>query len=77
MAHFIIGKDYETSERAGAGGMYQIEVLRLSDENGDDTDVTHKIDMGLHFSMDDQTDLWEYLANTFNFQESDIDIDEI
>jgi type I restriction enzyme, S subunit len=38
--------DYETSEHAGAGGMFQ--VLSLTDEN--DQDITELVDQGVHYS---------------------------
>jgi type I restriction enzyme S subunit len=50
MANFEVGKDFETSERAGAGGMFQVDTLK--DDNGND--VTDRIDVGKHFSNDDE-----------------------
>ncbi len=39
--------DWETSERAGAGGLFQ--VISLEDENGDD--ITGKVDQGVHYTI--------------------------
>lgn len=41
---FVADCDYETSERAGAGGMFQVSVL---EEHG--RDVTRLVDQGVHF----------------------------
>lgn len=47
---FEVQLDYETSERAGAGGMFQ--VILLEDDEGND--FTHLIDQGQHYaSLDD------------------------
>lgn len=37
--------DRETSERAGAGGMFQ--VVQITDEDGND--YTHEVDQGVHY----------------------------
>ena len=73
MAYFEITKDYETSESAGAGGMFQIETLKL---NG--RDVTDRVDVGLHFSCEDPEELREYLRKIFNIPKNKgIDIEEV
>jgi type I restriction enzyme S subunit len=71
MATFQVGKDYETSERAGAGGMFQVDTL--IDENDDD--VTNRIDVGMHFSDEEQ--LKEYLSQIFGIPVADIDLDDM
>lgn len=43
---FAVQLDYETSERAGAGGMFQV----VSVEDGDGKDVTHLVDQGEHYA---------------------------
>lgn len=43
--HYSIQLDRETSERAGAGGMFQ--VVLITDNN--DTDVTGLVDQGRHY----------------------------
>jgi len=77
LARFIIGKDYEASERVGAGGMYQIEILRMVKKDDDEIDVTAKIDVGMHFLNDDNQELYKYLSNIFNIPVNNIDIDEL
>lgn len=48
--HFEVHLDYETSERAGAGGMFQ--VISLEDEDG--KDFTRLVDQGRHYvSLDE------------------------
>jgi type I restriction enzyme S subunit len=71
MATLQVGKDYETSERAGAGGMFQVDTL--IDENDDD--VTNRIDVGMHFSDEEQ--LKEYLSQIFGIPVADIDLDDM
>ncbi|QTH44008.1 hypothetical protein J4772_06275 [Cohnella sp. LGH] len=45
---FKFNLDWETSERAGAGGMFQV----ISIKDDDDNDVTdqYNIDAGMHYS---------------------------
>ena len=48
--YFEVQLVYETSERAGAYGMFQ--VISLEDEDG--KDFTHLVDQGLHYvSLDE------------------------
>lgn len=44
--HLFINLDYETSERCGAGGMFQ--VISITDEQ--DNDYTNHVDQGTHYS---------------------------
>lgn len=62
-------KDYETSEHAGAGGMFQIMSIEDSDEN----ELTDKVDVGIHFHSDE--DLKKYLSRIFDISVDDIDLD--
>jgi len=68
---FEVGKDFETSERAGAGGMFQVDTL--IDEEGND--VTNRIDVGLHFADDEQ--LKEYLSQVFEADIDDIEVSDL
>lgn len=43
--HLTVTLDNETSERAGAGGMFQIESI--SDEEGND--LSKEVDQGVHY----------------------------
>lgn len=72
MATFRLIADWETSERAGAGGMYQIESLTM-----DGKDVTHMVDQGMHFSGEDSNDIVKYLAGAFNIPEKDVKFEEV
>ena len=76
MANFKIHKDYETSERAGAGGMYQIIELLLEDEDNNEVDVTDQVDVGIHFSSGND-EIYQYLAETFNISKEEINIEEV
>lgn len=40
--------DKETSERPGAGGIFQ--VVQITDEDGNDH--THEVDQGVHYPLD-------------------------
>lgn len=71
MAVFQVGKDFETSERAGAGGMYQVDSL--IDEN--DMDVSNRIDAGKHYSNDEE--LKNDLSIIFDIPIEDIEIEEL
>lgn len=56
--------DNQTSEHAGAGGMFQIETVTNA-ETGED--LTDRVDVGLHFSDEDEGDdgLMDYLKQVF------------
>lgn len=70
MKYFEFQADHETSERAGAGGMFQ--VISLSDADGHDK--TDLIDQGTHYTYDSlKTDL----AKITGVKESDIDLQEV
>ncbi len=71
MAIFQIGKDFETLERAGMAGWFQVDTL-LDDEGNDITDI---IDVGQHFESNDN--FIEYLAPIVNLPEDEIDIEEL
>lgn len=71
MATFQVGKDFETSQRAGAGGMFQVETL--IEDTG--SDVTNRIDVGIHFRDDDH--LKDYLSQMFGIPSNQIDIIEL
>lgn len=72
MAYFQIACDYETSEHAGAGGMFQLETVIDTDGN----DVTDKVDVGIHFPDGDEERLIRYLRKTFNIPEhEEVNID--
>ena len=49
-----ISKDYLTSERAGAGGTYQINSITAIDENENEVDLTEKADQGKHYHSDSE-----------------------
>ncbi|WP_421854361.1 hypothetical protein [Novosphingobium sp.] len=58
--HLEVALDHETSERAGAGGMFQIESV-IDSETGDD--LTNRVDVGVHFNGD--ADLDDYIKQIF------------
>lgn len=71
MAVFYVGKDFETSERAGAGGMFQLDTLLDDNEN----DITNKIDVGIHFRNDNE--LKGYLSQIFQIPADEIHLDDV
>ena len=48
--YFLVHLDYETSDRAGAGGMFQ--VISIEDDEG--KDFTHLVDQGFHYASLDE-----------------------
>ncbi|MBV6485841.1 MAG: hypothetical protein KFKLKKLM_02450 [Flavobacteriales bacterium] len=71
MPIFQVGKDFETAERIGAVGTFQVDTLLDEDDN----DVSDKIDVGIHFH--DNEHLKEYLSKIFDIPLIDIDIEEL
>lgn len=71
MQLFKVGKDFKTSEHAGAGGMFQIDALFDVEDN----DISNKVDFGLHF-VDDE-DLKDYLAEVFEISSEEVEIEDL
>lgn len=71
MSVFHVGKDFETSERAGAATMFQVDHLLDEEEN----DITSQIDTGQHFQND--ADLKQYLSEIFNISIHDIYLEDL
>lgn len=63
--------DYETSERAGAGGMFQV----ISIEDEDANDFTHLVDQGVHYSSQDK--LKQDIANALKVTLKQVDLKEV
>lgn len=68
--HFQAQLDYETSERAGAGGMFQ--VISIEDDEG--KDFTHLVDRGRRYASLD--DLEVDLASTLKVAAKQIELEE-
>lgn len=68
---FEVHLDYETSERAGAGGMFQ--VISVEDEDG--KDFTHLVDQGLHYAS--LNELKEDIASALKVEPQQIDLEEV
>ena len=68
---YTVHCDHETSERAGAGGHFQ--VIDLKDEN--DKDCTNLIDQGKHYSSLD--DLRADIATATETDATDIILTEV
>lgn len=71
MALFHVGKDFETLERAGMAGWFQVDTLLNEEEN----DIFDQIDAGQHFENDE--DLIKCLSKIFNISEDDIHLEEL
>jgi type I restriction enzyme S subunit len=69
--HFLVNLDYETSERAGAGGMFQ--VISIEDEEG--KDFTHLVDQGVHYPSLDE--LGADLASALKVSQHQIELEEV
>ena len=71
MVHFDVQLDYETSERAGAGGMFQ--VISIEDEGG--KDCTTLVNQCIHFHG--LGDLKQALAEKLGKHPSEISLSEV
>ncbi|MCI0558248.1 MAG: hypothetical protein MN733_07110 [Nitrososphaera sp.] len=71
MHYFEVRLDYETSNRAGAGGMFQ--VISVRDSEGEDR--TSLVDQGMHF--DNLEALRQHLARQLNVAASDVELEEV
>lgn len=69
--YFHVQLDYETSARAGAGGMFQ--VISVADEDG--KDFTHLVDQGRHYASLD--DLRDDIASALKVEVRHIDLEEV
>jgi type I restriction enzyme, S subunit len=63
--------DYETSERAGAGGMFQ--VISIEDDEG--KDYTHLVDQGRHYASLEA--LKDDLASALDVAATQVDLEEV
>jgi type I restriction enzyme S subunit len=68
--YFLVHLDYETSERAGAGGMFQV----ISIEDAEGNDKTNLVDQGTHYH--DLAGLTADLAKALGVPASEIDVQE-
>lgn len=68
---FEVHLDYETSESAGAGGMFQ--VISLEDEDG--KDFTHLVDQGQHYGSLDE--LKENIASVLKVDAGQIELEAV
>lgn len=71
MHHFTVMLDYETSEHAGAGGMFQ--VASLDDENSKDR--TDLVDQGKHYNTINE--LTEDIAHRLGVSASQVELEEV
>jgi hypothetical protein len=68
MAIFQVGKDFETAEKIGAVGTFQVDALLDNDDN----DLVDRIDTGKHFHNDD--DFKKYLSPILGIPINEIDL---
>lgn len=69
--YFEVHLDYETSERAGAGGMFQ--VISLEDEDG--KDFTHLVDQGQHYASLDE--LKDDIASALKVEAGQVELEVV
>lgn len=69
--YFQVLLDYETSERAGAVGMFQV----ISVEDDDGKNYTDLVDQGKHYTSLDE--LKKYIASTLKVEARQIELEEI
>ena len=68
---FTVHLDWETSERVGAGGMFQV----ISVEDDDGKDFTHLVDQGRHYASLD--DLKEDIARALKVEAGQVDLETV
>ena len=69
--YFTVHLDWETSERAGAGGMFQV----ISVEDDDGKDFTHLVDLGRHYALLDH--LKEDIARALKVEAGQVDLEGV
>jgi type I restriction enzyme S subunit len=70
--HYLaVQLDYETSEHAGAGGMFQ--VISLEDEDG--KDFTHLVDQGQHYASLDE--LKDDIASALKVEAGQVELEVV
>jgi hypothetical protein len=70
--HFVVDKDTEIGQRAGARGAFQIACLSIEDPDRNSVDITKLVDRGKHFVSNDE--LKEYISGRFNIPLANIDL---
>ena len=63
--------DYETSQRAGAEGMFQ--VVSIEDDKG--KDLTYLVDQGINFHGCDE--LRRHIAERLHVDEKEVELEEV
>lgn len=71
MPYFHVHLDYETAERVGARGTFQV----ISITNEEDEDFTHLVDVGTHYPSLDT--LQEDIAQKLKIPLEEVDLDEV
>lgn len=69
--YFEVQLDYETSARAGASGMFQVNAV--ADEGGQD--FTHLVDLGKHYASLDE--LKKDIASALKVEARHVDLEEV
>lgn len=69
--YFKVHLDYESSERAGAGGMFQV----ISLENEDGNDFTHLVDQGRHYASLDE--LKDDIASALKVEAAQVELEVV
>ncbi len=70
--HFVVDKDIETRERAGAGGGFQIACLSIEDPDRNSVEITKLVDQRKHFVSNEE--LREYISGRFNIPLANVDL---
>jgi hypothetical protein len=70
--HFVVDKDTETGEHAGAPGTFQIACLSIEDPDRNSVEITKLVDPGKRFLSNDE--LKEYISGRFNIPLANIDL---
>jgi hypothetical protein len=70
--HFVVDKDIETRERAGASGTFQIACLSIEDPDRNSVEITKLVDQRKHFVSNEE--LREYISGRFNIPLANVDL---
>ncbi len=70
--HFVVDKDIEIGERAGAGGRFQSACLSIEDPDRNSVEITKLVDQRKHFISNEE--LRENISGRFNIPLANVDL---
>ncbi len=70
--HFVVDKDIETGERAGASRRFQIACLSIEDPDRNSVEITKLVDQRKHFASNEE--IRQYISGRFNIPLANVDL---